>query len=86
MSSNGLINIAKNGKCRICYRTRKSFDKVKPVGEVKHGFAIGHIWQCIDTEECDNTAKQRISSGHKDAFLIDIALKQGRFKKYVYRS
>ena len=60
MASNGLLNRAKKGTCRICQRSRSTFDKVKEVGEVRHGFAVGYIWECIDTTDCDKAAKERL--------------------------
>lgn len=56
MASNGLLNRAKKGKCRICYRVRCTNKHVKAVGEVRHGFATGHVWECKDIEECENGA------------------------------
>jgi len=83
MASNGLDETAKNGKCRICRRTRKVWKYVKPVGEVRHGYATGHIWECIDTKECDAVAKARmLDKTNGDWQLIEIELKRGRFKKY----
>jgi hypothetical protein len=86
MASDGLLNYAKNGKCHICQRLRKTDTQVKVVGEVRHGFATGHIWECVDTEECDKVAQERIIAGHSKSEFIKIALKRGRIKAYVWRS
>jgi hypothetical protein len=84
MSSNGLVNRAKMGRCRICQRVRSTNNHVKSVGEVCHGYATGHIWECIDVEECDKIAKHRLSENHMRKNEIEIALKRGRYSLYVY--
>ena len=86
MASDGLLNYAKTGKCHICQRVRKTDTQVKSVGEVRHGYATGHIWECIDKEECDKVAQKKISAGHPKAELIKIALNHGRIKEYGWRS
>ena len=88
MASDGLTSFAKTGKCRICQRVRSTNDKVKAVGEVRHGYATGHIWECIDTEECDKVANERLNDEKYRPYreLIRFALKQGRFKEYMWRS
>ena len=86
MASNGLLKYPKTGMCHICQRVRKADYQVKAVGEVRHGYATGYIWECIDTEECDRVAKERIRTGHPKAKIIEINLKKGRIKGYVYRS
>ena len=86
MASNGLEELAKKGKCRICYRVRETIIQVKAVGEVHHGYATGHIWECIDGKECENKAKEKIEKKAKDWELIKIALRRGRFKQYIWRS
>jgi hypothetical protein len=58
MASNGLLNRAKKGKCRICQRQRCTEKHVRAVGEVSHGYATGHIWECIDVVECKEKAWQ----------------------------
>lgn len=86
MSSNGLLNYAKRGKCRICQRVRKTDLQVKPVGEVRRGYATGHIWECIDTDECDNLAKERMNDeSRKDRDIIKIEFGHGRFEGWVVR-
>ena len=60
MASNGLIDRAKKGKCRICLRVRCTEKHVKPVGEVRHGFGTGHIWQCKNTEDCDRVCSEKL--------------------------
>lgn len=86
MASDGLVNYAKTGRCRICHRVRKTDTQVKAVGEVRHGYATGHIWECIDIEDCDKVAQERISAGHPKSELIKIAVAQGRIGGYVFRS
>ncbi len=84
MASDGLLDYAKTGKCRICYRVRKTDAQVKPVGEIRHGYATGHIWECIDVEECEKAAKERLNDSKYRPYrkLIEIALHQGRFDSY----
>jgi hypothetical protein len=86
MASNGLHSRAKNGKCRICHRTRSTGKYVKAVGEVNHGYATGHIWECRDIAECEKVARQRLNENRSDKNIIEIALRIGRFKEYVYYS
>jgi len=74
--------MAKRGKCRICQRVRNT-KYLKIVGEIRHGYATGHIWECEDVAECRKVAKERIANNHKDKGVIEIALKKGRFKDYV---
>ena len=83
MASNGLIQYAKTGKCHICRRVRKTDVHVKPVGEVRRGFATGHIWECIDTEDCERVAKERIASNRPDSKLIEGELRRGRIKEWI---
>lgn len=85
MASDGLMNYAKTGKCHICQRVRKTDKQVKAVSEVRHGYATGHIWECIDTEECDKVAQERISTCHSKAEIIKIAVSRGRIKEYGWR-
>lgn len=86
MSSDGLLNRAKKGTCRICQRSRCTIDKVKAVGEVRHGFATGHIWECIDHEDCNKAAEERLKnwrlSGNVRA-KIELGIKKGRFTEYT---
>ena len=83
MASDGLTSYAKTGKCRICYRVRKTDIQIKPVGEVRHGYATGHIWECIDVEDCERVANERANDKSRlDSKLIEIALRQGRFTEY----
>ena len=83
MASNGLLNYAKTGRCRICRRVRKTDIQVKAVGEVRHGMATGHIWECIDTEDCDRVAEEKVAANSKDSAFIKLAIEQGRFKEWV---
>jgi len=83
MASDGLLNKAKKGKCRICHRVRKTETQLKAVGEVRHGYATGHIWECINIEECNRAANDKITARHKDSALIEIGLQIGRFKTHI---
>lgn len=86
MASNGLDNKAKKGTCRICQRVRNTDNQVKAVGEVRHGFATGHIWECIDIEDCDKAAKERLQNWRLNGNLrgkIEIGLQRGRFTEYL---
>jgi hypothetical protein len=82
MASDGLMQKAKNGKCRICHRTRSTEKHLKAVGEIRHGYATGHIWECLDIDDCDRVANDRIKNGHFESRTIEIALQQGRFTEY----
>ena len=87
MASDGLLNYAKTGKCRICHRVRKTDWQVKPVGEVRHGYATGHIWECKDVTDCEEVARKRMNDKSRpDCKLIEINLQHGRFKTYKYFS
>lgn len=85
MASNGLEQRAKAGVCRICQRRRSTEKHVKEVGEVRHGFATGYIWECIDAVDCEQAAKKKLKnkfiSGRKRN-KITTALEEGRFKEY----
>lgn len=83
MASDGLLSYAKTGKCRICQRVRKTDLYVKPVGEVRQGYAAGHIWECKDVKDCEKVALERANdSTRPGGELIKISLRQGRFKEY----
>ena len=87
MAYDGLSNRAKNGKCRICRRVRSTANYLKAVGEVRHGFATGHIWECRDTEQCDKIALSKVNESLNESvetFAIKTALKIGRYNHYVY--
>lgn len=88
MASDGLLNRAKKGTCRICQRVRVTDEQVKPVGEVRHGFATGHIWECRDIEDCNAVAKRKLDSNISGVVRQKIltAIKMGRFTEYVYVS
>lgn len=80
------MNRAKKGTCRICQRSRNTNNQVKAVGEVCHGFATGHIWECIDIEDCDKSANERLNSGKVNGNVrgkIEIGLQRGRFTEYL---
>ena len=86
MASDGLSKRAKKGICRICQRSRDTYKYVKAVGEVRHGFATGHIWECIDTTDCDKAANERLQSCRLNGNVrgkIKIGLKRGRFTEYM---
>lgn len=80
MASNGLQREAKTGKCRMCQYVRRR-DQLKIVGEVTHGFATGHIWECEDVDKCDAAMAKNIATGRKAA-LTEIAMRQGRWVEY----
>jgi len=84
MSSNGLLNRAITGTCRICQRSRKTDIYLKSVGEVRRGYATGHIWECIDN--CDEVANKRLHnyklSGNVRA-KIKIGLERGPLLQYT---
>jgi hypothetical protein len=71
MASNGLLNTAKKGKCRLCLRVRDTKRYLIIVGEVRHGYATGNIWQCKNRTECLNAANRKIKINHKDARLCE---------------
>lgn len=87
MASDGLLNKAKKGTCRICHRVRNTDEQVKAVGEVRHGFATGHIWECRDIEDCDKAANERINKSCLNGITrgkIKIGLEMGRFTEYKF--
>lgn len=86
MASNGLDSTAKSGKCRICQRVRNTVKYLKAVGEVRHGYATGHIWECEDEEDCQKVAERKLSDSKTldwDKDKIKSALKRGRYKEYM---
>ena len=86
MASNGLESIAKSGKCRICQRVRNTAKYLKAVGEVRHGYATGHIWECKNEEECQRVAERKLSDSKIpdwDKDRIKSALERGRYKEYI---
>jgi hypothetical protein len=87
MASNGLMNKAKAGTCRMCQRRRSTENKVKAVGEIRHGFATGHIWECIDIAECDRSIGERLIK-HPPGTTIHERIKMeglsGRYTTYRY--
>lgn len=89
MASNGLEDMAKHGKCRICQRVRNVEKYLKIVGEVRHGYATGHIWECEDEEECQRAVERKLKDDKVKSWekeRIQTALKLGRFIKYVIYS
>lgn len=85
MASDGLTNRAKKGTCRICQRCRNTDNQVKAVGEVRHGFATGHIWECTDEKDCDKVAAEKLSKNISGVIKarIETAIKVGRFTEYT---
>ncbi|MCO6149069.1 hypothetical protein [Flavobacterium sp. NRK1] len=86
MASDGLSKKAKKGKCRMCLRVRSTDQAVKAVGEVHHGYATGHIWECNDVEDCNNTIDKKLSSestSELNKTIIKIAKEKGRYKEYI---
>jgi hypothetical protein len=85
MASNGLLKKAKKGTCRICQRSRNTDNQVKVVGEVNHGFATGHIWECRDVDDCEKVAFEKLNKNISGVIKskIETALKTGRFKEYT---
>lgn len=67
-------------------RVRDTLTKVKPVGEVRHGMATGHIWECIDTKECDMAANKKIAENHPDSPFIKTHIEQGRYTEWMIYS
>lgn len=85
MASNGLEIIAKKGKCRICQRVRCVNKYLKAVGEVRHGFATGRIWECVNTDDCLCAAEKKLinpSVNHSTKIKIKAAIMQGHFNEY----
>ena len=82
MASDGINKKAKHGTCRMCQRRRNTDNQVKPVGEVRHGFALGHIWECIDIEDCDKVIKEKLLNINTRAKIL-IAVERGRFSNYT---
>ncbi len=78
MASNGLLNRAKNGTCRICQRVRNTDKYLNIVGEVRHGFATGHVWECKDKAACIEVAKDKLKNKKGSGVMlsrIETALK-----------
>ena len=89
MASNGLIQMAKKGKCQMCLRTRDTNKYLKIVGEVNHGYATGHIWECQDVEDCQKTVLRKLNDENVDEttkHIIKNAQKRGRATYYIIRS
>lgn len=85
MASDGLSNTARTGTCRMCLRARKS-EHLKIVGEVRHGFATGHIWECKNIVDCETAVMRKLNDDKLDSVKetkIRTAMKIGRYDKYV---
>lgn len=88
MASNGFVKEPSKGKCRICQRSRE-VKHVKKVGEVKHGFACGYIWECKDVEGCDKFAAKKLADPKTTSLVlnrISLGIREGRAKGYIFRS
>lgn len=86
MASDGLKIKALTGTCRMCLRARSTDKYLNAVGEVRHGYATGHIWECIDKEECDKAAEKKLNSGKLGAVnrhKIEVAKERGRLTEYI---
>lgn len=88
MASDGLQTIAMTGTCRMCQRSRNVEKHLRPVGEVRHGYAVGHIWECKDVDECDMAANDALNTSVSDQrkARIIIAKKNGRLTQYIIKS
>jgi hypothetical protein len=86
MASDGLTNRAKRGKCRMCQRSRCTTKYVREVGEVHHGYATGHIWECMDTQECDAEIQKKLNSQITNYLrgTLEFAVREGRLKEYTH--
>lgn len=83
MASNGLINKAKTGTCRMCLRRRCTEKYVSPVAEVHHGFATGYVWECNDIQDCESEIKNKLNKypkHHRIHQKILTAINKGRMK------
>ena len=67
----------------MCYRRRCTDKHVKPVGEVRKGYATGYIWECMDIEDCETTMNTRTANRHNKMHLIQIARAGGRATYYI---
>lgn len=85
MASDGLLNRAITGTCHMCQRARNVDKHLKAVGEVHHGYATGHIWECKKVEQCDESAKGRLNDKSLNPVKrnrIEISQKCGRITNY----
>lgn len=86
MASNGLINRAKTGTCRMCLRRRNVDKYLKTVGEVRRGYATGHIWECVDVQDCQGVALEKLR-GNSISIVqrgkIQSAQNSGRLEHYI---
>jgi hypothetical protein len=65
MASDGISNRAEHGTCRMCLRVRKTDKFLKAVGEVRHGFVTGHIWECTDVDDCEKAIEKKLGGNRK---------------------
>ena len=67
----------------MCFRSRNTEKYLKSVGEVRHGCATGHIWECRDIKDCENVIEIKLSDRFNNKKnLIRVALQRGRFTDY----
>ena len=89
MASDGLIKRAKTGKCRMCQRVRNTNDQVKAVGEVLHGYATGHIWECKDVNDCEKAMELKLKKYHPESNIsqhIELMRKIGRATLWISKN
>lgn len=71
----------------MCQRVRETGKHVFSVGEVSHGYATGHVWECSDIENCDEAVKKKLENPKLNGVVrhkILNAREVGRYKTYVY--
>lgn len=69
----------------MCLRARNTERYLKIVGEVRHGFATGHVWECVDEDDCQRVAIKKLTThgtGVVNKARIEVAQKIGRSKEY----
>lgn len=87
MASDGLTRTAKSGKCHYCLRVRK-VRFLTAVGEVRHGYATGHIWECKDQVRCDAALKAKLEDPNvtnRKQEMLKFNLQKGRITTYTYK-
>lgn len=73
----------------MCRRRRNTANYLKIVGEVRHGFAIGYIWECEDVKECDAAIESKLSNPTVNEWekeKINFAVEHKRFTEYIVRT
>lgn len=69
----------------MCLRCRDTQTQLKAVGEVVHGYATGHIWECVDIDGCDKAAQAKLVNPKTSSLNIgrlEVAARVGRLKSY----